>query len=250
MKVYYECGACFLRQTKEAIDLATNNEDLKLEIMEDVLKFLGDNYKVGASSNTVGSNMHRLIKEKSKNNDPYLKEKEICSKIASNLEPRLIQILESNNSLENYLKVAIVGNLLDFGALGLDFDPEEIINTKLSHELSINNTPQLEESLKSANSVLYLADNVGEINFDKFLIEKIAKDYNVIITVALKERPILNDACIEDANAINLNDVATLITTGTDSIGIVWEDLSDGFKEEIKKTDIIISKGLGNYEGI
>ncbi|MGL6297960.1 MAG: ARMT1-like domain-containing protein, partial [Methanobacteriaceae archaeon] len=40
------------------------------------------------------------------------------------------------------------------------------------------------------------------------------------------------------------------ITTGTDSIGIVWEDLSDGFKEEIKKTDIIISKGLGNYEGI
>ncbi|MGL4670024.1 MAG: damage-control phosphatase ARMT1 family protein [Methanobacteriaceae archaeon] len=250
MKVYYDCGACFLRQSKEAIDLATKNEELKLEIMEDVLKFLGTNYKVGASSNTIGSNMHRLIKEKSGNNDPYLKEKEICSEIASNLEPKLTHILKSNSSLENYLKIAIVGNLLDFGALGLDFDPEKIISKNLNKELAINHTTQLEESLKSADFVLYLADNVGEINFDKFLIEKIAKDYNVNVTVALKKKPILNDACIEDVKAINIDNIANLTTIGTDSIGIVWEDLSSEFKEDIINTDIIISKGLGNYEGL
>ena len=44
MKVYYECGACFLRQSKDAMDLATDDDALKLELMEEILDFLAKNF--------------------------------------------------------------------------------------------------------------------------------------------------------------------------------------------------------------
>ena len=97
--------------------------------------------------------------------------------------------------------------------------------------------------------MLFLADNIGEIVFDKILIEKI-NDYEVDVTVALKEKPILNDACIEDALKIGMDDVSKLISTGTDSIGIIEEDVSEEFLEIFNKSDIVIAKGLGNYEGL
>ena len=102
---------------------------------------------------------------------------------------------------------------------------------------------------KKAREVLYLADNVGEIVFDKLLIEKL-KNYGVTVKVALKEKPILNDACISDALEVGLDDIAELVSTGTDSIGVIYEDLSPEFKEIFQKADMVIAKGLGNYEGL
>ena len=34
MKVHYECASCFLRQAREALDLATDDEDLKMKVTE------------------------------------------------------------------------------------------------------------------------------------------------------------------------------------------------------------------------
>ena len=44
MKINYECGACFLRQAKEAMDLASDDEDLKIELMNDIFTFLSSNF--------------------------------------------------------------------------------------------------------------------------------------------------------------------------------------------------------------
>ena len=85
--------------------------------------------------------------------------------------------------------------------------------------------------------------------FDKILIEKLV-EYDVDVTVALKEKPILNDACIEDALKIGLDEVAKLTSTGTDSIGIIEEDVSAEFMELFHESDMVIAKGLGNYEGL
>ena len=119
----------------------------------------------------------------------------------------------------------------------------------MEKELALNQVCELENALQSAKNVLYLADNSGEIAFDKLLIEKL-KDYDVDVTVALKEKPILNDAGIEDAVQIGLDKVAKLVSTGTDSIGILYADISEEFKEIFEGADLVISKGLGNYEGL
>jgi uncharacterized protein with ATP-grasp and redox domains len=249
MKVHYECAACFLRQTREALDLATNNETLKMEVTEKVIKIVSENFHKGAVSNVIGTEVHRTIKEETGNQDPYSREREISNDIALDFLPQVEKILGEGATLKTYIKIAIAGNVIDFGALGLDMDMESLIVQTMKKDPTLDSTEELEDALISSNNVLYLADNIGEIVFDKFLIEKI-KEYNVDVTVALKEKPILNDACIDDALNIGLDEVAKLTTTGTDSIGIIEEDVSAKFMELFNKSDMVIAKGLGNYEGL
>lgn len=249
MKVYYECAPCFLRQAKEALDLATDNENLKIEVMEELVGIIYNEFRQDAVSNEIGTKVHRTIKERTENEDPYIKEKKKGNEIALKFLPKIKEIIEKNNGLEIYVKAAIVGNIIDFGALGVNFDTEKGIIENMEKDIALNNVSELEIDLKFANTVLYLADNNGEIVFDKLLIEKL-KEYDVEVTVALKEKPILNDATVEDAVKIGLDGVANLISTGTDSIGVIYGDVSEEFKEIFDESDLVISKGLGNYEGV
>lgn len=249
MKVYYECAPCFLRQAREALDLATDDENLKMEIMEEISNLLANEFRDGAVSNVIGTSIHRLIKDRTGNDDPYLDIKEKCNEVASEFLPQITEILHDEKELEMYIKAAIVGNLIDFGALGVHFDPLKMMKDSIKAPLTINDTKKLEKSLKSVKSVLYLADNTGEIVFDNLLIKKI-KEYDVDIKVALKEKPILNDACLEDAYQVGLDKVAQLVTTGTDSVGVIHSQVSPEFQKMMEEAELIISKGLGNYEGL
>ncbi len=249
MKVYYECAPCFLRQAKEALDLATDDQSLKMEVMEELVEVVYSDFNKEAVSNVVGTRIHRIIKNRTGNEDPYILEKRKGNEIALKFLPKVKEILKEKNGLESYIKAAIAGNLIDFGALGVNFDIEKGIVENMEKEIALNQASELEKELKTAKKVLYLADNNGEIVFDKLLIEKL-KEYDVEVTVALKEKPILNDACIEDAVQIGLDEVAELVSTGTDSIGILYADISEEFKRIFNDADLVISKGLGNYEGL
>lgn len=250
MKVYYQCAPCFLRQAREALDMATTDDELKLEIMEELTQIVGGSFRKGAVSNKIGTRVHRTIKKRTGNEDPYLIQKEKCNQIAHQFLPSIEKLLEEDNSLKNYLKAAITGNIIDFGALGLDRDIEALITETMQKDLAVDHSDLLEEELHKAEKVLYLVDNIGEIVFDKLLIEKLKDDYNVDVMVAVKEKPILNDACIPDARDIGLDEVAELTTIGTDSIGVIYEDFSPEFREIFNHADLIIAKGLGNYEGL
>lgn len=249
MKVHYECASCFLRQARDALDLATEDEDLKMQITEKTNKILCSEFRKGAVANEIGTKIHRTIKRETKNPDPYYDFREKSDDIAMQFLPQVEKILEKDNSLKNYLKAAIAGNVLDFGALGLESDIEGLVMSTVEKDLSIDNSGELGVELNIAKNVLYLADNVGEIVFDKLLIKKL-HEYNVEVTVALKKDPILNDACMKEALDVGLDEVARLITTGTDSIGVIYHDLSEDFKQEFQDADLVIAKGLGNYEGL
>ncbi len=249
MKVHYECAACFLRQAREALDLATSDESLKMDVMVSITRILGESFHQGAVSNVLGTRMHRIIKRRTGNNDPYLQQRKKCNLIALKYLPTIERILKEDNSIKNYLKATIAGNVIDFGALGLEIDIDELIIETMRKDLAIDHSAQLEKALHNAYNVLYLADNIGEIVFDKLLLDRI-KEYDVKVIVALKEKPILNDACIIDALKIGLNEVAELTSIGTDSIGVIYDDLSAEFKEIFNNSDLVIAKGLGNYEGL
>jgi uncharacterized protein with ATP-grasp and redox domains len=249
MKVHYECASCFLRQAREALDLATEDIELKMEITEQINQLLCSEFRKGAVANRIGTKIHRTIKRQTGNQDPYYEQREKSDQIALQFLPQVEKILEKNGNLKNYLKASIAGNILDFGALGLNSDIEGEVMLALQKVLSIDNSYELEQQLKKAENVLYLADNVGEIVFDKLLIIKLL-EYEIDVTVALKEEPILNDACMKEALQVGLDEVAHLTTIGTDSVGVIYQDLSEEFKQEFKEADLIIAKGLGNYEGL
>ena len=249
MKVSYECGPCFLRQAREAMDLACDDEMLKLEIMNDILNFLADNFSKDTNSNRTGSMMHNIIKSKTGCEDPYFKEKIEGNEIAVKYLPDVKNILKENDSLENYVKIAIIGHILDFGAFTLDDDIDAIIKDSLNEDLAIKDIGEFEDSLKKHDKVLYLVDNPGEIVFDKLLMAKI-KEYGMDITIAVKSEPILNDACMKEALEAGLDELGEIVEIGAGTVGYVDSEISDEFREIFNAHEFIISKGMGNYEGL
>lgn len=249
MKISYECGPCFLRQAREALDLSTDDEDIKMEAIAEIFKYLSENFHEGTNSNSTGSTMHAIIKQKTGCRDPYYKEKIESNRLALKYLPDVKKILEDDDSLENYVKIAIIGNILDFGAFTLDDDIESVIKGSLEKDLVIKDIEEFENSLKSNDEVLYLVDNTGEIVFDKLLLSKI-KEYGLDITIAVKSEPILNDACMEEALDAGLDEFGSIVEIGAGTVGYVDSMISDEFRKIFNSHKFIISKGMGNYEGL
>ena len=193
--------------------------------------------------------MHKMIKEKTGCRDPYRKEKIEGNEIALKYLPDVKRILEDDSSLENYVKIAIIGNILDFGAFTLDDDIESVIKTALKKDLAVKDIEEFEDSLKTHDKVLYLVDNTGEIVFDKLLLAKI-REYGLDITIAVKSEPILNDACMAEALDAGLDECGKIVEIGCGTVGYVDSEISDEFREIFDSHDFIISKGMGNYEGL
>jgi uncharacterized protein with ATP-grasp and redox domains len=100
-------------------------------------------------------------------------------------------------------------------------------------------------TLLVAGRVLYLADNTGEIVFDRLLIEQLLAGH---VTVAVRGGPVLNDATLADAQAVGLDQIAEVIDNGSDAPGTILDDCSQAFQDSFKRADIIIAKGQGNFE--
>lgn len=250
MKVSYECASCMLRQSREAIEHAVDDNDKRMDASLKVLEFMEKNFNKNTNSNKLGTDLHHMIMEETKNNDPYKILREQGNQLAEKLVPSVEKMLSENPTFENYVKIAVVGNIIDFGALEESTDMEELIKKQITTEPKINDINKLKDSLKESKTLLYLADNGGEIVFDKLLIKKIKEDYDIDIILALKENPILNDAIISDAKNLELDKYAQLISTGAASVGVVEEYVSDDLIELIHSADVVISKGMGNYEGL
>ena len=249
MKISHECGPCFLRQAGEALDLACDDSELKIEIFNDIFRFLSDNFSTDTNSNKTGSIIHNMIKEKTGCRDPYKQEKVLSNEIALKYLPNVEKVISQNDQLETYVKIAIIGNILDFGAFTIQTDVEEIIEQSLKKELKIKDIEEFEEALNKHDKVLYLVDNTGEIVFDKLLLSKL-KEYDLDITIAVKSEPILNDACMEDALEVGLDQFGEIVEIGAGTVGFVDSEISDEFREIFNGHEFIISKGMGNYEGL
>ncbi len=250
MKVNYECASCMLRQSREAIEFATKDEEKRMDVTLKVLSFMNTYFKRNYQSNKLGTELHHMIMKETGNNDPYRLLREEGNSLALKLIPMIENLLSKDNSLENYVKIAVAGNVIDFGALDQNTDMESLIKKQITREFVINDIDKFDNALKNADNILYLTDNGGEIVFDKLLIQKIKEDYDVNIILALKEKPILNDALISDAINLKLDEYAEIISTGAGSVGVVEDFVSSEFKELMNNVDLIVSKGMGNYEGL
>lgn len=248
MKFSYECGTCLIRQAREAMDLSSDDETVKLELMNDVLNFLADNFSNDNNANRTSSMMHHIIKNKTGCEDAYYNEKIKGNEIALKYLPKVKEILKEQDNLENRVKISIIGNMLDLAAFAIDEDIETYITESLDSDLVIKDIEEFEKSLKKYDKVLYLVDNTGEIVFDRLLLDKI-KEYGLDITIAVKSEPILNDACMAEAIDVGLDEFGEIVETGCGTIGYVDSAISDEFREIFNSHEFIISKGMGNYQG-
>jgi uncharacterized protein with ATP-grasp and redox domains len=108
----------------------------------------------------------------------------------------------------------------------------------------------LHKKLTRSRSLLYLGDNAGEIVWDKILIEELVETFDVDITYAVRGFPILNDVTMEDAHFVGLDKVVKVVSNGFDAPGTLLDRCSEEFLKNYKTSDLILSKGQGNYESL
>jgi len=254
VKIKPECAICIIRQVVDAVNEITKDEKEQFRLIKNTMNVIKDVYGEDAVPAWMGTVVHRYLKRISGNNDPYKKLKDKANKIALQYLDRVREMCNVDDELERLkMKVlaTIAGNVIDYGAYSTGIDVEKLIKDTLNGELKIDNSKELLNDLKNRDikKILYICDNAGEIIFDRILMEEIKK-YDKEVVAVVKGKPILNDATLEDAKIAKIDEIAKVITTGSDIIGIILEECSEEFLKEFESADLIIAKGMGNYESL
>ncbi len=246
MKLFLDCIPCAINNYLRLIKTDIVPNDVKEPFLRRLLKFFSEE-DYNQSPPVLGQKMHRLLREFSQNPDPYYEIKQKYNRMMMEKYPRFLKLLsDSSDSFDAAMRLAIAGNVIDYGSHHR-LDVMDTIQHVMDAKLAIDDSKRLREDLASAETVLYIGDNAGEIVLDKMFLE-IMNHPNVYF--AVRGRPVINDATTEDAVLVGIDRLAEIITTGDDAPGVIWETSSQEFKNIFKKADVIISKGQGNLEGL
>lgn len=197
----------------------------------------------------LATQIHRLAKGVLGADDLYLAEKDRANRILlQGYQEWRHRVVSSDNPLFTALQLAVVGNIIDYGAhTAREEDTEGQILELLQNDIVIDHTQRLFHEIVKAKSILYLGDNAGEIVFDKLFIETMN---HANVTFAVRGAPIINDVTLADAEQVGLSDVCKVISNGFDAPSTILDSCSIEFVELFNSVDLIISKGQGNFEGL
>ncbi len=250
LEIFLDCFPCFLRQTLEAGRIAGADEKTQREVLNSVMRAL---LEVSQESTPpeIGWLIHKTIREATGNLDPYKEIKKSHNEQVMRIEADLVNFInESSFSVIDALKLAGTGNLIDMGPERQWTDVKDIFKSFSSKKTAFFDYPFFEKSIKNSKTLLYIGDNAGEIVLDKILIDLLIKKVDIDVTYAVRGKPVINDATMEDAKFVGITDVVKTIDTGTDFPGVILESCSEEFLEYYHKADVIIAKGQGNYESL
>ncbi len=236
-------------------DIAKLFHDAKqqIEVLRLMLELISDELRRGVSNPVrIATRLFRTIKSLSRVEDPYASEKAEANRLALELYPSIRDLVLSTTGarerLELALRFSIVGNALDLGVAG--YAPPsvaEIIDK--ARTISIHGDPDsVIELLLNAKSVAVIMDNCGEAVFDRVLGDAL-KSLGKRVVAIVKGGPFQNDVTIHEATEIGLHEsFDDVVDTGTDAASVFLDEASPTALKALKSVDIIVSKGMANYE--
>jgi uncharacterized protein with ATP-grasp and redox domains len=254
LKVEAECAACILSRGAAECAEATTNPALRFRAMSDLLRLLTKEFKPTAVPADLGTKRDRLIRRVTGNSDPYSRSKRISNEKALNLLPYAKRIVDEGYAQQDRFKraclVAIVGNIIEFDIPGHKFNSTSLRKSfrDAAEDLATDDIGKIYELARRAKTVLYFTDNAGEIVFDTLLVEQL-KNMGLGVIIAVKGRPVINDATLEDAESSGMSKIADkMMTTGTDAVGFAAKEVSKEFLDTYHSVDLVLAKGMGYAE--
>jgi damage-control phosphatase, subfamily I len=181
--------------------------------------------------------------------DPYVdfkaKEMEVARAIFSRIESQI------GSTLRSRIALSVLGNSLDFFE-----NPEEALAQIPGHlerglDFYLDDIDRLDAFLsKRPGVVLFFSDNSGEIYFDIPLFEYM-RNRSARTVLVVKGGPSLNDLTRAELQHAGLDKkFDEIIDTGTNGAGIPWERVPRTFKDLVQHCDLILSKGMANFETV
>ena len=245
MRTYLDCIPCFFEQALKAARLAGADENVQKRILDSLAAEVPD-FPLSSPPPEMGRIVYRLVREITGKEDPFKRIKDKYNKIALNLYPDLKEkVAHSKDRLLAAIRVALAGNVIDFG-VNKPFDLEREIEDAFKKDFAVFDYQEFKEILEDTKQILYLADNAGEVVFDRILIEELNRE----VIYVVRDKPVINDALVEDAKFCGIDKIARVISNGSDAPGTILSLCSKEFLSLYETAELIISKGQGNFEGL
>jgi len=246
VKTSLDCLPCLVRQALDAGRLASPDPTVSEQLVRDAFTHLAET-DLRQSPPLLAQRMHRRLRELMGVDDVYRTAKERLHRVALDLGEDLERaVAVAEDPFDLAVRLAIAGNVIDLGiAPGVsESDVRRSVEQALREPVR-GPLDELRRSVGRARRILYLADNAGELVFDRLLIEQLGPDR---VTLAVRGAPVLNDATLEDARTAGLTDLVEVIDNGSDAPGTILEDCSPSFRRRFAEADLVIAKGQGNFE--
>lgn len=252
MKLNLDCIPCFQRQALQAVRFISDDEKLHQKVLREVTKELLES-DWESTPPELAHKVHSIVKRITNENDPYKDVKKESNDLVLKMYPELKETVKnSRDPLRTAVRLAIAGNIIDFGVVQ-EFDLEKTIIEVLKKKFAIDYYEHLKETLKNAETLLFFVDNAGEIGLDKLLVETFLETKKLEkIDFVVKGGPIINDATLEDTVYMGLDLLpnSEFLAISNGEAGTGPDRNSQAVKRWINEHDLVISKGQGNYEGL
>jgi len=246
MKISRECYLCIYTQTLNLTKRLGLDEDEASEILRGVAKIISK-YSLDVTPPEIAAEVYEFISKATGIEDPFSKEKEAAIKEALKFKDILEKRLEkSKDRLYDACKIAVAGNVIDLG-VNQEYNLQKEIKNIFELDFKHNDYDEFKNRLKDAKSIVYLGDNAGENVFDEILIKELKK-YVDKIYYFTRGKPIINDITLKDLNGLEIFEIADVVDSGVPTPGFHLKFANEKAKELFFEADLVISKGMGNFE--
>jgi len=248
MKIDEACIGCIINQSVRVADALHASESLSNELTSTVTD-MSKTFSFNDTPPEIASYVYEKMAQIANKKDLYDEVKEISTKKALSFVPYLEEKLKnSTDKLLTATKIAVAGNVIDLAA-AVEFDLKEELDKIFDTPFAYNNFDLLQKKLHSAKTVLLIGDNVGEHIFDCLYIKTLKKLYpNAVYFYMVRGNPIINDVTMKEALEAGFDEICEVVDSGVNTPGFVYGRANDYSRDLFDRADLIISKGMGNYE--
>ena len=248
MKIAQECVGCIINQSQKVADAIRADKKLKEKLLTNV-EGMSKDFSFELSPPEVASDVYETMSRIANKSDLYDEVKEMSTQKARSFIPFLKEKLDSSkNKLLVATKIAVAGNVIDLAA-AVEFDLEEELEKIFHTEFSYDDFSIFSSKLETAKNVTILGDNVGEHIFDYMFIEVLKELYpHIHFSYMVRGNPIINDVTMKEAKEAGFDKLCELIDSGVNTPGFVYSRANEYAQKVFDSADIVISKGMGNYE--
>ena len=246
-----DCRECYVKQMHELAALCGRDDatlQQMLAIKDEVLAGLGGERIRPDHMGELLARVTPLLGT----DDPYREIKREYNQLLLDREKDCSALIEAaDEPFQLALRYAVAGNLVDFGGKNT-FTREDVtalIDRVPEIAFACDDSESLLAAVRRARSIMYLGDNCGEIVLDKLMIEQILRENpNVQVIYGVRGGPAINDVTLDDAEQVGMADVARVLSSGVATPTTVISASTEEFRRAFFDADLVISKGMGNFE--
>lgn len=248
MKTHFDCMACFVGQALRAGRHAGADDATLDRIMRRTLNAL-EKSDWGLTPIEISRDVYRVVRTETGVDDPFARDRhEANLAVLGRFDNLRRRVQESRDPVRTALLLAVAGNIIDLGVL-VSYDIDRTIEKVLTTAPAIDHIERLKGDIEKARTLLFFADNSGEIVFDRLLLETILAWRPIEVKVIVKSGPQVNDAQIEDARMAGIFDLGVEVAELSNGDEGPAPDMhSDEVAGWIAGADVVLSKGQANYE--